>query len=377
MELIIKTQAGLEPILAKELEEFGAENIELQKRAVSCIANKELLYTFNLHLRTALRVLVPIRRFDAKTEEQLYNRIKKIDWSKYISLKDTFAIDALTNSPKLNHSKYIAYKTKDAIVDQFREASGRRPNINTISPTLRINVHINAMNNVTVSLDSSGDSLHKRSYRIQSVMAPVNEVLAAGMIMLSDWDRKKPFVDPMCGSGTIAIEAAFMATNTPPNILRENFGFMNWKNYDKEIWDNILKKAKAGIIAAPGPILAADKDFKAIGVTRHNVSAAGMDEVIEIKRSKFEKLNPGYEEGTLIMNPPYDERMEEEDTVAFYQEIGDSFKKHFTGFSAYIISSNIEALKLIGLKASEKHHLFNGALECQYRKYEMYSGSKE
>lgn len=376
MQLIAKTLAGLEEVLAAELQELGAYGVMALKRAVSFEGDKRLLYRANLELRTALRILVPIRRGRVSNEDQLYHLIRQIDWSKYMGVNDTLAVDGTTNSELFRHSKYVALVTKDAVVDQFREREGRRPSVNVYAPKLRINVHIFG-DECTVSIDSSDDSLHKRGYRISSVEAPINEALAAGMVLMSGWRGESPFVDPMCGSGTILIEAGLIAARRAPQLTRDHFGFKRWPDFDEALWNELLDAAKQRVRPAPFPLLGYDKDFKAVRLTEQNAMAAGLEHDIAVKRKALERLDTVHEQGVLIMNPPYDERLTEKDIGAFYKMIGDRLKQQFPGFAAWIISGNKEGLLQIGLKAAEKHHLMNGGIECRYAKYELYSGSKE
>ncbi|WP_222845849.1 THUMP domain-containing class I SAM-dependent RNA methyltransferase [Flavilitoribacter nigricans] len=376
MQLAIKTLAGLEPLLAGELKALGARDIEAGTRIVTCTGDPEVLYRVNFESRTALRVLVPIDSFRATHEKRLYNKIQQIDWSQYMQVDQTLAIDAVTNSQHFRHSKYAALKTKDAIVDQFRDKFGRRPNINVRNPDLRINIHIS--NDIcNVSLDSSGDSLHKRGYRVDTVEAPLNEVLAAGMVMHTGWSGDRPLVDPMCGSGTILIEAAMIAANIPPQLPGRKFGFQNWADYDAKLWEAVKARALDQIRPIEVPILGYDKAFKAVKISHQNILAARLSGKIEVERKAFEKMDPPPPPGVLIMNPPYDERLAVEDVKAFYQSIGDRLKQAYAGYEAWIISSNLDAMKSIGLRASRRLTLFNGPLECKYMKFELYEGSRK
>ncbi|PHN02681.1 RNA methyltransferase [Flavilitoribacter nigricans DSM 23189 = NBRC 102662] len=376
LQLAIKTLAGLEPLLAGELKALGARDIEAGTRIVTCTGDPEVLYRVNFESRTALRVLVPIDSFRATHEKRLYNKIQQIDWSQYMQVDQTLAIDAVTNSQHFRHSKYAALKTKDAIVDQFRDKFGRRPNINVRNPDLRINIHIS--NDIcNVSLDSSGDSLHKRGYRVDTVEAPLNEVLAAGMVMHTGWSGDRPLVDPMCGSGTILIEAAMIAANIPPQLPGRKFGFQNWADYDAKLWEAVKARALDQIRPIEVPILGYDKAFKAVKISHQNILAARLSGKIEVERKAFEKMDPPPPPGVLIMNPPYDERLAVEDVKAFYQSIGDRLKQAYAGYEAWIISSNLDAMKSIGLRASRRLTLFNGPLECKYMKFELYEGSRK
>lgn len=376
MQLLAKTLHGLEEVLAKELEELGAEQIRPMKRSVQFEGDLKMLYKANLHLRTSIRVLMPIKTFRVRNEDELYAEIQKIDWSTYMDYKDTLAINGVVSSQYFNHSKYIALKSKDAIVDQFRDTYGRRPNVNTDQPTLRINIHIGG-DLCTVSLDSSGDSLHMRGYRQEAGEAPINEVLAAGMIMLSGWEKDCNFIDPMCGSGTILVEAASYACNYPPNLNRKQFGFHKWKDFDSELWSAVVQEGKDKIVNFEYKVLGADLDFKTIRMAGRNVDRANLPIEIDIQRKQFEKFVPPYEKGILMTNPPYDERLQIEDIHDFYAMMGDKFKQEFAGYTAWLISSNMEAIKHIGLRPSRRIELYNGKLPCKFLKYEMYAGSKK
>ena len=375
-QFLAKTLHGLEEVLANELRNIGARDIKVMKRAVSFRGNKKLMYRANYELRTAIRILVPFHSFRVRHESALYNKIKAIDWSDFMNVNDTLAIDAVTHSKYFNHSKYAALKTKDAIVDQFREKFGKRPNVNIYTPTLRLNVHIND-DQCTLSLDSSGESLHKRGYRKETLEAPINEVLAAGMIQLSGWQKDCNFIDPMCGSGTILFEALLYARNIPPQYKREYFSFKKWNDFDEKLWNEVVQEAKERETNLEYKILGFDKDFQAIRVTERNMEQAGLTGQIELQRKRFESLQPPEEKGILIMNPPYDERIQDRNINDLYEMIGDRFKQAFPGYNAWIISSNMEALKHIGLRPSRRISLYNGALDCKFLKFEIYAGSKK
>ncbi len=377
MDILVKTLSGLENTLADELQRLGADQVDPILRAVKCRGDLRLLYRINLEARTALRVLTPVHRFKARNEDQLYRGVRELDWSDYLSLSGSLAVDSVVHSDQFTHSHYVALKTKDAVVDQFRDRTGRRPNVDTDNPDLRINVHIN-QDLVSLSLDSSGDSLHRRGYRQLGVEAPINEVLAAGMILISGWQPDETFVDPMCGSGTLPIEAARIARRIPPQWQREHFGFTRWKNFDKTLWKAVRDKAEAAILSeSPASIYAYDVDMRAIRATRRNADRAGVAEDIHIQRRPFERLEPPAPTGTLIMNPPYDERLSLPDIEAFYQMIGDRLKQEFAGYRAWIISSHLPAIKHIGLQSSSRRDLYNGALACKFLEYDLYQGSRK
>ena len=376
MKMIIKTMAGFEPLLAEELRVLGAENIEILRRAVSCEGDKKLMYEMNLWLRTGIRVLIPFAQFTAHNEMAFYEETKKIDWSEFLSNDKTFAINASSQSAKFNHTHYLTLKAKDAIVDQFRERTDERPSIDIENPHFRLHVHVDSLNNFTLSKDSSGDGLHRRGYRTSGGMAPLNEILAAGMIQLSGWDKQTPFIDFMCGSGTILIEAAQLALNIPPGLNRY-FGFHFWPDYDPEMWSDILADARTKIKSECPPIIGNDLNFKAVKIATQNAEAAKVDHVITFKRGNLTNFEPPAGPGILITNPPYDMRLESDDIGELYKMIGDKFKASFAGYQAWILSANMAALKQVGLRTSRKIPLFNGQLECKFQRYDMYDGSKK
>lgn len=373
--MIIKTLQGLEPVLAAELETLGATDIHPLKRAVSCTGDLRLLYRANYELRTALRILVPLYTFQANDERSFYRGIREHDWSQLLSPSDTLAIEAVVASVFFRHSHYIAQLTKDAIVDQFRDNTGRRPSVNLESPTIRFHVRIVGAQ-CDVLLDASGDSLHKRGYRRDVVEAPINEVLAAGMIMLTGWKGERPFIDPMCGSGTLPIEAAMIAMNIPPQFKRESFGFFRWKDFDKNLWKEVKTAADAQIKPSEFPILASDKDPRARNATSINLLSAGLEHAVRVEKIPFEKLTPPEPPGILVFNPPYDERLKIEDIEDFYRSLGDQLKQRWAGWEAWIISANMQAWKKFGLRPSRKITLFNGPLECYFQKFDLYEGKK-
>lgn len=369
---IVKTMHGLEPVLAAEIEGIGGADVQPLKRAVSFVGDRALMYRANYELRTALRVLWPIHSFHARDERQFYARVRdEVDWSYFMDVSGTLAVDAVVQSETFRHSQYMALTVKDAIVDQFRDRFGSRPDVNTVVPDIRIHLRIHE-NKCDLLLDASGDSLHKRGYRRDQLDAPINEVLAAGMLQLSGWDGTGHFVDPMCGSGTIPIEAAMLARRIAPQKHREFFGFFRWKDFDKKLWQKVKAEADAREQAADCQIFASDKDSRARNATSINALAAGVENDIHISKTSFETLEPPAPTGVLMTNPPYDERLKIEEVEAFYAMIGSRFKHHWQGWSAWVISSNRAALHKIGLKTSKRHQLFNGAFECFFNKYELY-----
>ena len=373
---IIKTLHGLEEILCKELEAIGGLNPQPLIRAASCEGDLSFLYKANICLRTAISILKPINRFRARDEEQLYRGVQNINWSSIFGMANTFAITASVNSDHFNHSKYVALKSKDAIVDQFRRKYGERPSIDVENPDIKINIHI-ARDQVTVSLDSSGDTLNKRGYRKEGVFAPLNEVLAAGLISLAGWDKKTDFIDPMCGSGTILIEAEMMARNIAPNINRKAFALKNWKDFNQETWDKVLADAKNQETETDCQFFGSDISDKNLRVAVGNCFEAGLAGKIKFESSDLRDLNVPFENGIAITNPPYGERLQLDDMNEFYKEISDAMKKNFEGYDFWVISSNMEALKHLRLRTSRKITMYNGSLECKFNKYEMYRGTKK
>lgn len=372
--IIAKTLQGLETVLADEVKSLGASHIDIGKRVVSFKADKKLMYRANLELRTALRLLLPIASFEVRDEKSLYDGVRKIEWETYLQLSQTFAIDAVTHSEIITHSQYAALKTKDAIADRFRHLNGARPSVNVHHPDVRIHLHI-SNNMCNLSLDSSGRSLNQRGYRLDGGFAPLNEVLAAGMVLLSGWKGDTHFIDPMCGSGTLPIEAALYAYNIPPQINRSNFGFLKWQNMDRDLWENVQEEA-ASKHRSPGILIqGSDENFRAVKTARANVLSAYLEDKVSIDRKKIAFAAPPPPPGILITNPPYDERMEIEDVAGFYKDVGDILKQKYSGYHAWIISGSQEGLKHVGLRAYKKIALLNGKLPCKFQGYELYDGS--
>jgi len=373
MKLLIKTFHGLEDVLAEELQAIGASDITPIKRAVTCTGDKEILYKANLHLRTALRVLVPIITFKAKTEDELYKEIYNFDWSVYITEKNTFAIDAVAFSDYFKHSKYLALKTKDAIADQFRDKSGNRPSVDLNNPDLQVNVHV-SNDQFTVSLDSSVESLHRRGYRNPLHKAPLNEALAAGMLKIAKWHKDIPLIDPMCGTGTILMEAAMIACDIPPAFKRKSFGFMSWVDYDKALWEKIYTEAENKIRYPKVNIVGGDNNASAVDMAKTASLDFRLNRQIRIVRSNMEDHMPTAPRGMMITNPPYGERLTMDSINDFYKKLGTHLKKNYTDWQAWVITSNFEALKHVGLRPDSKHTLYNGPLECKYVAYDMFEG---
>ncbi|MBK21741.1 MAG: RNA methyltransferase [Flavobacteriales bacterium] len=378
MEIIAKTFAGLEDLLAQEIEDAGGKDIRLIKRGVKFEGDDELLYRCILSLRTVLRLLVPIFKFKAHTEKDLYYKVKKLSWEDFLDLSQTFAIDCVANSKVFSHSKFVALRVKDAICDRYRANYGdKRPDVNVQNPDVPINVHVNNLD-VTILLDVSGFSLHQRGYRTKEHIAPLNEALAAGLLLLSDWDRKTNLYDPMCGSGTILVEAAMMTQNIAPRLFStKKFAIEKWENFDAMLWKRVKKALKHQIEPSSTQIYGSDISPKFVQMAKFSAKSAAVDDIITVDQADFFTKKNSLNEGFIVSNPPYGERLKEEDIVTFYKEIGNTFKREYSGFKAWIISSNFQALKFIGLKPSKKIPLKNGALDCKFQKYEMYSGSKK
>jgi putative N6-adenine-specific DNA methylase len=374
-EQIAKTFKGLEGVLAKELENLGARDIEILNRAVSYKGDQEMLYKANFWLRTALKVLKPIRTFKVRNEVDLYKGISQIDWSEFMNAEDTLSINTLVSSQYFNHSQFVALKSKDAIVDQFKAKFGKRPSIDTADPTLLLNIHLTD-DECIVSLDSSGESLHKRGYRLNSILAPINEVLAAGMIMLTGWEGDCNFMDPMCGSGTIPIEAALIAYNIPPGLFRQGFGFEKWKDFDSDLMESIYDDdSKSREFRFK--IYASDISAGAIRIAKENAKNAFLTNKIIFDVCSFESIIPPEGKGIVVMNPPYGERLKKNNIQAMYKTIGNQLKRNFTDYDAWILSGNKEANEAIGLHPSKKYNLLNGNIECKFQRFSMYSGSKK
>jgi putative N6-adenine-specific DNA methylase len=373
----VKTLAGLEEVLADELRSLGAQNIEKGTRSVFCETDWEGVYRLNLCLSTALRVLIPIVKFEAENEKELYDCIQEIPWEKYVSSKGSIAVDAIAQGEVFRHSHYVALKTKDAIVDRFRSLVQERPDVDIHFPDLRINIH-NFDRTFTVSLDTSGTSLHRRGYREAGEEAPLNEVLAAGMIRLSQWNKDSVFVDPMCGSGTLLIEAAFFAHQIAPNKYRkEGFCFQRWPNYDAALWNKVKAEALKKEVTSSFGFYGGDIRESATRASKANIKSAGLANVIAIETRSFEKSIPPPPPGILMVNPPYDARLSLEDANHFYKKLGDRLKSGYQGYQAWIITGNPEAAKSIGLRTSRKIALFNGNIPCKLLKFELYAGSKK
>lgn len=371
-EMIAKTFQGLEEILAEELTTLGANDIQIGRRMVSFTGDKRMMYKANFCLRTAIRILKPIKNFTAKDADEVYNQIQAIPWEEYLDVNKTFAIDAVVFSEEFRHSKFVSYKVKDAIVDYFREKTGKRPSVRINNPDVLLNIHI-AQTTCTLSLDSSGESLHRRGYRQEQVEAPLNEVLAAGMVLMTGWRGECDLIDPMCGSGTIPIEAALIARNIAPGVFRKGFAFEKWVDFDSEMFDEIYNDDSQER-EFTHKIYGYDNNPKANEIATHNIKAAGVSKDVTLKLQPFQQFEQPQEKSIIVMNPPYGERISTNDLLGLYQMIGERLKHAFVGNEAWVLSYREECFDQIGLKPSKKVPLFNGALECEFRKYEIFDG---
>lgn len=375
-KMVAKTLFGFEELLAKELRNLGAIDVKEGVRNVTFEGDTGFMYKANLCLRTAIKILKPIRSFKVRNEQDLYDQVYKMHWGKYVDNTGSIAVDTTLATDLFNHSKFISLKVKDAIVDKFRNTEGKRPSVDLDHPDIRINVHVQK-NYCTISLDSSGQSLHKRGYRSGTNIAPINEVLAAGIVMLSGWDGQCDLLDPMCGSGTLCVEAAMIACNIPANINRKEFGFEKWKDFDEDLYDKIEESCLNKIREFHYNIYGYDKAPSAMRKARENVKNANLADYIEINHEDFFKTKRTSEEKLhILFNPPYGERLPV-DVNMFYQQIGDTLKQGYPNTNAWFITSNMEGLKAVGLRPSKKIKLFNGKLESRLVKYEMYEGSKK
>ena len=371
-ELIAKTFMGLEPVLAKELTQLGANDVQIGRRMVSFTGDKEMMYRANFQLHTAIKILKPIHRFKAHSADDVYEEIKKLDWTEYLSDDKTFAVDSVVFSEEFRHSKFVSYKVKDAIVDQLRERTGKRPNISVANPDLRLHIHV-AEDQCTLCLDSSGESLHRRGYRQESVEAPINEVLAAGIILMTGWQGETDFIDPMCGSGTFLIEAALIARNMAPGLFRKEYAFEKWADFDADLFDSIYND-ESQEREFNHHIYGYDIDFKAVNTARLNVKAAGLSDCITVEQQDFKDFQQPNDKAIIVTNPPYGERISTPNLLETYRMIGERLKHQFMGGDAWILSYREECFEQIGLKPSIKIPLYNGSLECELRKYQLFDG---
>ena len=371
---IVKTFQGLEQVLASELKAMGAETVEAQRRAVTFTGSKEMMYRVNFQARTAIRVLKPIFTFQSRTEDELYAHSKRFDWTSVMDLSHKFAVDSVVNSDTFSHSRYVALKLKDAIADHFKDRLGRRPFVDPKKPHIQFHLHI-AGNDCTILMDSSGESLHRRGYRTNQSLAPLNEVLAAGLILLTGWDGQKPFIDPMCGSGTLLIEAALIANGVAPGVFRKEFGFEHWLDFDAELLQNIFND-DANERTCTVPIVGGDLSKNAVDVTLENLRNSGLSKLVEVQKRSVFDFDPPQAPGLMITNPPYGERLKKEQLDVFYRQLGDCCKQRYSGYDIWILTGNLEAMKSFGLRPSRSIAMLNGDIECKYQHFEMYQGSK-
>lgn len=373
--MVATTMQGLEDVLARELSRIGANDVSPAKRAVYFTADKDLVYKANLRLRTALRLLKPIKKYRADDEDELYAGAAAVKWSELFSVDKTFVIKAAATGPVHTHSHFAALKIKDAVADHFRDISGKRPDVEIKNPDVVIHLRI-YNNEISLSLDSSGQPLNKRGYRPREAEAPLNECLAAGMLMLADYEGKTNFVDGMCGSGTLAIEAALIANRIAPGLLREDFSFMHWNDFDPELFDVIREATVNRIREKTHEIVAFDNDIHAIRLAKEAAETAKLEDVIDFRHADFMLEPPLPAPGFLALNPPYGERIRTEDIEDLYERIGSRLKEAYPGYRAWVISGNIEAMYKIGLRTFQTYHLLNGKIECRYSGYQIYSGSR-
>ena len=376
MRLVAKTLYGLENVLAEELTSLGASDVKAANRAVLFNGDKNLLYRVNYCSRTALSVLMPVGDFRIRSKDDLYKCGLKVEWDRFMDADDTFSIVPVINSPHFTHTGYAGLILKDSIADYFRNKSGRRPSVDTDDPTILINLHI-SNDQVTISIDSSVVPLFKRGYRQEQAVAPLNEVLAAGILLISGWKASTALTDPMCGSGTIPIEAGLIACNIPPGKFRKFFGFQRWNDFDEELFNKI--KLEFDKMAGTSPVKICGRDISELAVSqaRSNVTGAGLNDIVSIEVSDFKDLKAVDDNGIVMLNPPYGMRLNPDELDSVYGMIGTTLKHSYNGNTAWLITSNRESLKKVGLKPAEKHTLFNGALECLLLKYELYQGSRK
>lgn len=373
MELVAKTFQGFEDVLAEELKDLGASAVKVGRRMVSFHGDKAMLYKANLCCRTALRILKPFFKIKASDTDELYDAVKKYDWEQLLTVDQTFAIDSVVNSESFRHSKFVTYRVKDAIADFFFEKYGKRPSIRLTNPDILLNVHI-LDEEVIISLDSSGESLHKRGYRVEQTEAPINEVLAAGLILKTGWRGESDFVDPMCGSGTFLIEAALIAANINPGVYRTEFAFEHWPDFDAELFESIYND-DSGEREFNYKIYGSDISPRAIDIASRNVKRAGVGRYVDLKVMPIQRYEQAPANGILVTNPPYGERISADDMDALYESIGERLKKVFKGYHAWILGYKQEYFDKIGLKPSVKIPVLNGALECEFREYVIFDGS--
>lgn len=375
-KMVAKTFFGFEDILATELRNLGAMHVTKGVRSVQFEGDKGFMYKANLCLRTALKILKPIASFYIRNEKEYYQKLYQFNWQQYLGVTQTFAVTATLQTELFSHSQFVALRAKDAIVDAFRDATGKRPNVDVQHPDVAIHIHVQR-NEVIVSLDSSGESLHQRGYRTATNLAPINEVLAAGILLLSGWEGQSDFLDPMCGSGTFLIEAAMIACNIPANIHRKEFAFERWSDYDENLFNVIFSSCIKKVREFNYQITGYDKAPSAVAKAKDNLRNANLSDYIKIyQRDFFSTEKEDKEPLHIVFNPPYNERLVS-DTEQLYGSIGSTLKHHYPQSEAWFITANLEGLKYVGLRPTRKIKLFNGKLESRLVQYKMYEGSKK
>ena len=376
MKLTAKTMKGLEPILAKELADLGATNIEIGNRAVMFEGDQKVMYRANYECRTALAILKPLVDFQIKTQDDLYDKVVSMAWEKLFCVDSKMMVESFCMDSVFTHTKFVSQRTKDAICDHFRRLFHKRPYVDLENADVKIDVYL-YRNRCVISLNSSGDSLHRRNYRIQANQAPINEVLAAGLIVLSEWDMKTDFYDPMCGSGTLLIEAAMKACNMPAQFYRKKFAFQYWNDFDTMLWKQVQTMAVENISDPECEIFGSDISEESLYIAEQNIKQARLHKDISLRLGDFMKLDKPCEKGMIVSNPPYGVRLEVEDLIEMYQNIGDKLKKDYQDWIAWFISSDVDAMKRFGLHPSKKIELYNGSLLCKFQKFELYEGSRK
>ncbi|MEE4177083.1 MAG: THUMP domain-containing protein [Bacteroides sp.] len=373
--IVVKTLTGLEELLAGELQQLGVESPRVLRRGVSFTGTLGHVYRANMFCRTAISVLREIATFNFSTQDEFYQQMREIDWGAHFGVDKTIVIYSVAaRSEIFTNTLFLSQLSKDAIVDAFRDKTGERPSVSRDEADIRLNIYVND-NRCVVSLDSSGEPLFKRGYRGEGGGAPLNEVLAAGLIMLSGWDKQSNFVDPMCGSGTFSIEAGLMANNISPGSLRRHFSFQQWNDYDPQLWETVKSEAQSQRVGSRITIMASDMNVKVIDIARKNIMEAGLMGQIKLQRQEFFQFHPPAGGGWVLLNPPYGQRMKQEDLPDFYRSIGDTLKNNYPGYKAGIITSDVPAMKSIGLKPISRTTVFNGALECKFMVFELFKGS--
>jgi len=375
-QIVVSTYAGLEEVLAKELQVLGGRDIERHTRAVSCTGDKGFVYKANFSLRTALRVMVTLNNFKFRDDKGLYDGVKEVEWSSFINPDQTISVRCTLSSDAFTNNLYPALKAKDAIVDYFREKTGNRPDVDRQDADVQVSLFIHERT-CTVQLNSSGASLHLRGYRQDVDKAPMSEVLAAGLILLTGWEGPRPLVDFMCGSGTIPIEAALIAARIPPGVFRDKYAFEKWPDFDEELFTTIRNKQVERIAETPVKIFGNELVRRVADKAKENVEAAKVEDIVTITSMDYRDFEPPVNGGIVITNPPYGEKLEQEDLQEFYKEMGDTLKRRYSGYTAWIFTGTPEAHKWVGLRPSRKIPLFNGAIECRFMKYELFTGSKK